>query len=83
MVIRGRVQGVFYRASAQQAARQLGLTGFVKNEGDGSVYAEVEGREDAVQSFIDWCKKGPPAAAVISVEVSEGRRQFFEDFRIK
>ncbi len=83
IAVAGRVQGVFYRASAQQTARQLGVTGFVKNEKDGSVYAEAEGTEEALKLFIDWCRKGPPAAQVTTVQVHPGALQNFEGFRIE
>lgn len=69
--ITGRVQGVFYRDSAQSEARRLGLSGFVRNLKDGSVQAVAEGKPEDVEAFIAWCKKGPPAAQVDSVAVSE------------
>jgi len=72
LLIRGRVQGVSYRASTVEAARRLGgVTGWVKNTADGSVVAEVQGAPDAVDAMIDWCKDGPPAARVDGVEVIE------------
>ena len=78
IVVRGRVQGVFFRASAQQEALQLGLTGEVSNLPDGSVEAIVEGAREAVDDFITWCKRGPPSARVEHVEVklSEPRGEF-------
>lgn len=69
--VHGTVQGVFYRRDARREAQQLGLTGFVRNEGDGSVYAEAEGLEHQVGSFIRWCRKGPSHARVESVETQE------------
>ena len=78
VVVSGRVQGVFFRASAQQEALQLGLTGEVSNLPDGSVEAIVEGAREAVDDFITWCKRGPPSARVEHVEVklSEPRGEF-------
>jgi acylphosphatase len=70
--IRGRVQGVFYRESARAEAERLGLTGWVRNLPDGSVAAVAEGDEGPLQEFVAWCHRGPPAARVQSVEVTEG-----------
>ena len=67
--IRGRVQGVFYRASAQREAVRLGLTGWVRNRRDGSVEALAVGpRPAALDAFETWCRTGPPSARVESVE---------------
>lgn len=66
--IYGQVQGVFFRSSAKEEALSLGLTGFARNEDDGSVYVEVEGDEDAVNKFIEWCRKGPSQAKVSNAE---------------
>jgi acylphosphatase len=67
----GIVQGVGYRQAARRQAERLGLAGFVRNEPDGSVYAEVEGDPAAVDAFIAWCQEGPPHARVIRVEVDD------------
>ncbi len=68
--IKGRVQGVFFRATARDVARKLGLTGFVKNLSDGNtVLAEAQGPTDKIQEFIKWCHQGPPAARVDEVIV--------------
>ena len=68
--IRGRVQGVFYRASAKQEADRLGLAGTIRNLPDGDVAADVEGPEAAVLEFIAWCRRGPTGARVADVEVA-------------
>lgn len=67
--ISGRVQGVFYRATASDEARSRGLTGWVRNAPDGRVEAEVQGRRDAVDALIEECRAGPPMARVDDVEV--------------
>jgi acylphosphatase len=69
--IRGRVQGVFFRRTAEREARKLGLCGFVRNTADGGVQAEAEGPDVAVGSFIRWCRRGPENARVESVAVTE------------
>lgn len=69
LIIYGRVQGVRYRASACEKARELGVTGWVRNESDGSVLAEVEGPAEQVEAFLAWCRQGPPRAEVKAVQV--------------
>ena len=83
IVVRGRVQGVFFRASAQQEALALGLTGEISNLPDGAVEAVVEGERRAVDDFVAWCKRGPPAARVEDVRVKMGSpRNEFRTFTI-
>ncbi|HMV07363.1 MAG TPA: acylphosphatase [Cyclobacteriaceae bacterium] len=81
--VTGRVQGVFYRASAKDAAVQLMLKGFAQNQPDGSVYIEVEGDEENLNSFIAWCKHGPPRASVSNVVVEETGIKKFQRFEIR
>ncbi|HVO32172.1 MAG TPA: acylphosphatase [bacterium] len=69
LVISGRVQGVGYRANAARKAEALGLTGWVKNLPDGRVETLAEGAEDIVNEFIAWCRRGPTAARVTTVDV--------------
>ena len=69
MLIRGRVQGVFFRASAQREARRLGITGWVKNRPDGSIELLAEGDEDSIKELSSWANHGPSAARVDGVDV--------------
>ncbi len=69
LTITGRVQGVFYRASAQQEAQRLGLVGEAGNLPDGRVEVIAEGPREAVEELIAWCRRGPPAAKVETVDV--------------
>lgn len=69
IIVLGKVQGVFYRASAMEEAQRLGLSGFVKNLPDGAVEAVVEGERSPVEQFASWCRAGPPAARVDEVRV--------------
>lgn len=69
-MVSGRVQGVYYRTSARDAARALGLTGWVRNVAGGRVEAVIEGDEEGVREMIDWCREGPPSARVDDIEVT-------------
>lgn len=64
----GQVQGVFFRAKAQEEARRLGLSGFARNERDGTVTVEGEGPAPAVDRMRAWCETGPPEARVERIE---------------
>lgn len=84
LMISGRVQGVFFRAETQQAARMYGVTGWVRNRPDGTVEAVAEGEKADVLSLINWCKNGPPLSRVDEVKV--GWQDFqgaFDAFTIK
>jgi acylphosphatase len=83
LTITGKVQGVFYRDSARNEAKRLGITGFVRNEDNGSVYAECEGEEMILKEFIEWCKVGPSHAKVDEVESETGEMKDFKGFRIE
>ena len=69
-VIRGRVQGVFFRAETRDRARSLGLSGWVRNAPDGSVEAVFEGDRERIESILDWCRRGPGLAEVDDVDVA-------------
>jgi len=82
--ISGRVQGVYYRASAVQQAQFLGLTGWVMNCADGSVEAVAEGPRSKIEELIAWCRQGPAGARVASVEVQwEAAQNAFHGFSVK
>lgn len=68
-VVRGRVQGVWYRASCRRRAVELGLTGWARNLPDGGVEVVACGPEPAVSQLLAWCHDGPPAADVQRVDV--------------
>jgi acylphosphatase len=81
--VSGKVQGVFYRASAYEKASSLSLTGFVRNERDGSVYIEAEGEQGKLESLVEWCRQGPPSAVVAGVEVKEESIKNFKGFEVR
>jgi len=64
----GRVQGVGFRYYAQKKAMELGISGFVQNRPDGSVYIEAEGNDSAIEQYLLWCEEGPAWARVTNVE---------------
>jgi acylphosphatase len=68
LLVRGRVQGVSFRWSARHEAGRLGLSGWVRNEIDGSVQLEIQGERAAVDAMLAWCRRGPPGASVSGVE---------------
>ena len=71
-LITGRVQGVGFRFYMQRKARELGVTGWVRNRRDGSVEAMVQGAADAVETMTAWARRGPPSAVVTDVKISDG-----------
>jgi acylphosphatase len=83
LVVRGRVQGVYFRASTQAEARRLALTGWVRNEPDGSVRVLAEGPRAALEALERWCHHGPAGARVDDViaswSIADGR---FADFAV-
>jgi len=84
VLISGRVQGVFFRASTKQKAEQLGLKGWVRNTSDGNVEAIFEGPEDVINEMIEWCHRGPPLSKVTNVEIKKQKAtNAFEDFSIR
>jgi acylphosphatase len=68
--VSGRVQGVFFRDSAREKARELGAAGWAENLPDGRVELVAEGSPEAVRALVDWAREGPEFASVTDVEVS-------------
>ena len=66
--VRGHVQGVGFRWSAVHEAKNLNITGYVKNLPDGSVHIEAEGYREQLEQFVEWCRKGPGFGIVDSVD---------------
>ena len=81
--ISGKVQGVYYRSSASEKARVLGLRGTVRNLPTGDIELIAEGSQRDLDSLIAWCKLGPPAAQVAAVDVRyEDATGEYRDFRV-
>ncbi|MGD0211403.1 MAG: acylphosphatase [Desulfomonilia bacterium] len=70
LIIRGRVQGVWFRASTQEVANQLGIKGWVRNTPDGAVEAHIQGEDSSVEKMISWCYQGPQGARVDHIDIS-------------
>lgn len=84
ILVSGKVQGVFYRATTKEVADRLGLTGWVRNLPDGRVEIVAEGEEDALKNLISWCWEGPPLARVDNVEVRwEPYRGEYDSFSVR
>ena len=71
LIVTGRVQGVGFRFYTQRKARELGLAGWVRNRRDGSVEAVVQGAPAAVETMIEWARRGPPSAVVSDVQITD------------
>jgi acylphosphatase len=71
VVVRGLVQGVWFRESCRRRAIELGVDGWVRNRADGTVEAVMSGDEAAVAQLVAWCRAGPPRAEVTGVDVVE------------
>ena len=83
VVVRGSVQGVFFRVETRDRARSLGLGGWVRNAADGSVEAVFEGEDERVESMVDWCSRGPSGARVEDVDVAWDEPQGEDGFAIR
>ena len=71
LIAHGRVQGVWFRASAKETADNLGIKGWVRNLPDLSVEIDTLGNTDSVEKFIQWCYLGPPGALVTNIDIEE------------
>jgi len=82
ITVKGKVQGVFYRASTKAVADQLGVRGFVKNADNGDVLIAAEADNATLEMFLDWCHEGPQDAEVTSVESNEGELKNYRNFEV-
>ena len=83
VTVTGRVQGVFFRAWMQEQAKELNVTGWVRNCPDGRVDAHVEGEEAAVLELVERLRRGPPAAKVEDVHLWDVEVFDFDDFEVR
>jgi acylphosphatase len=82
IVIKGRVQGVWFRKCTKDAAELIGVKGFVKNNMDRNVCAEAEGSQEQLTEFVKWLHLGSPMSMVSEVIYKEGEIKNFESFEI-
>jgi acylphosphatase len=82
LTIKGKVQGVFFRATAKEMADKIGVKGWVKNTLQGDVEAMVTGSTQQISQFVDWCHKGPALAKVSEVLQTDVQETYFEDFTV-
>lgn len=80
LIIKGKVQGVYYRNSAKEEAEKLGITGWVRYISEGRVEAMATGSPEQLEKFITWCRRGPEKALVEDVITTPLSEQKFEDF---
>jgi acylphosphatase len=83
VVVRGHVQGVFFRDSSRTQARRRHVTGWITNRADGAVEAVFEGEEAAVDAMVAWMHHGPESAVVTGVKVIEEAPEGLPEFRIR
>jgi acylphosphatase len=81
--VSGTVQGVYFRATTRDTAREHGVDGWVKNRPDGRVEAVFEGPRPAVEAMVEFCQEGSPAASVEGVDAEYGDPGGLEGFEIR
>jgi acylphosphatase len=82
VIVRGRVQGVFFRDTTRRMAQSRGVAGWVRNNPDGSVEAAFEGPEDGVDAMVRLAQEGPRGAVVEAVDVRDEEPEGLTDFRV-
>lgn len=82
LLVKGKVQGVFFRTAAKDVADKLGISGWVKYISEGRVEAMATGNENQLQQFIEWCRRGPEKAVVKDVIVTPLTEQKFDNFEV-
>lgn len=83
LLVYGRVQGVGFRYYTHKKALELGICGFVRNQADGSVSIEAEGKSDQLEQFVLWCQEGPSWARVLKLEQQQVPVVGYDTFEIK
>ena len=81
--MRGRVQGVFFRDSVRRLAARGGVSGWARNNADGTVEAVLEGEPDDVERVVEFCRRGPPDASVEELEVFEEDPEGLTGFSVR
>jgi len=82
LIVKGKVHGVFYRATAKEVADKIGVKGWIKNREDESVEATITGTDEQIKDFTEWCKQGPPRAKVEDVLITKIADEKFDEFKV-
>jgi acylphosphatase len=82
LIIKGKVQGVFFRATAKDVADKIGVQGWVKNTEEGHVEIMASGSDEQLQQFMAWCRMGPKKAIVTDVVLNQSQEERFGEFKI-
>ena len=83
VVVRGLVQGVFFRDSLRRLAQQRGVAGWVQNRADGAVEGVFEGELEAVERVLEFCRRGPRGARVDEVDVTDEPPEGLRGFSVR
>jgi acylphosphatase len=83
ITVSGKVQNVGFRYYTLKTAQEFNIDGFVKNQPDGSVYIEAEGEAGDLETFMDWCRRGPQWARVEQFDIQEQPLMKYKEFRVK
>jgi acylphosphatase len=82
LIIKGKVQGVYFRATAKNVASEMDVKGWVRNTSEGDVEIVAVGARQDIDRFIEWCKHGPSQAIVTNVIITPTEDENFEQFKI-
>ena len=82
IIVQGKVQGVFFRATAREVAGEIGVSGTVQNTEQGAVEIRATGSQEQLDQFVAWCRKGPSRARVSDVVITQTDEQTFEGFQV-
>jgi len=83
LIIKGKVQGVWFRYFTQKEAEKLGLNGYVQNQEDGSVLIKASGSKEVIAQLLQWCKEGSPLSRVDQVDIQKSEKIYNKAFHIK
>ncbi len=83
LLIKGKVQGVFFRQSSKAIAKKNNVLGWIRNTAEGHVEAKIRGEEEDLQKFILWCRRGPEDAIVLEVRISPAEEEPFNEFLVR
>jgi len=83
ITVSGKVQNVGFRYYTALTAQEFDIEGFVRNERDGTVYIEAEGEKDALETFTEWCRRGPQWARVDHFEIQEQPLMNYKGFQVR